>query len=232
MTTDYRYIHTCLSYEYSMMLCINTPAPELLSNDAGRARAGKTNGESKVRCLEREGTVGFGEEEQRWRDGEQEGKGGVPRDVESRPRGTLTLTEHRQRRKGGTKIETIVLKKLCGGGRREGWRVGNENEKGRKFLVAVDGEGLGKEIGRVEEGAEIRKNKHALGYYPIMQPIPSQVHGLGLLLTECIIGQANSALIITKKRVGGWGYPRLRRIVRSSVRRPGRVINTPSLRVP
>ena len=89
------------------------------ASDAGRARAGNTNGESKVRCLEREGTVGFGEEEQRWRDGEK--KGGVPRDVESRPRGTLT--EHRQRRKGGTKIETIVLvlKKLCGGGRREGW---------------------------------------------------------------------------------------------------------------
>jgi hypothetical protein len=76
--------------------------------------------------------------------------------------------------------------------------------------VAVDGEGLGKEIGRVEEGAEIRKNKHALGY-PITQPIPSKVHGLGLLFTEFIIGQAN-----TKIGVGGWGYPRLRRIVRSS----------------
>jgi hypothetical protein len=36
------------------------------ASDAGRARAGNTNGESKVRCLEREGegTVGFGEEEQ------------------------------------------------------------------------------------------------------------------------------------------------------------------------
>ena len=44
------------------------------ASDAGRARAGNTNGESKVRCLEREGTVGFGEEEQRWRDGEQEGR--------------------------------------------------------------------------------------------------------------------------------------------------------------
>jgi hypothetical protein len=42
------------------------------TNDAGRARAGNTNGESKVRCLEREGTVGVREEEQRWRDGEQE----------------------------------------------------------------------------------------------------------------------------------------------------------------
>ncbi len=81
--------------------------------------------------------------------------------------------------------------------------------------MAVDGEGLGKKIGRVEEGAEIRKNKHALGY-PITQPIPSKVHGLGLFLTECIIGQANSALIITKIGVGGWGYPRLRRIVCSS----------------
>jgi hypothetical protein len=39
--------------------------------------------------------------------GTENKKGGVPRDVESRPRGTLT--EHRQRRKGGTKIETIVL---------------------------------------------------------------------------------------------------------------------------
>jgi hypothetical protein len=54
----------------------------------------------------------------------------------------------------------------------EGRYVGNE--KRRKFLVAVDGEGLGKEIDRVEEGAEIRKNKHALGY-PITQPIPSKV---------------------------------------------------------
>ncbi len=26
---DYIQIHTCLSYEYSMMLCINTSAPEL-----------------------------------------------------------------------------------------------------------------------------------------------------------------------------------------------------------
>ena len=31
------------------------------------------NGESKLRKLEREGTVGVREEEQRWRDGEQEG---------------------------------------------------------------------------------------------------------------------------------------------------------------
>ena len=52
------------------MLCINTPAPEL---NAGRARAGNTNGESKIRRLEREGTLGVREEEQRWRDGEQEG---------------------------------------------------------------------------------------------------------------------------------------------------------------
>ena len=72
--------------------------------------------------------------------------------------------------------------------------------------MAVDGERFGKEIGRVEEGAEIRKNKHALGY-PITQPIPSQVHGLGLLLTECIIGQANSALIITENRGRGLGIP-------------------------
>ena len=72
--------------------------------------------------------------------------------------------------------------------------------------MAVDGEGLGKEISRVQEGAEIRKNKHALGY-PITQPIPSKVHGLGLLLTECIIGQANSALIITKNRGRGLGIP-------------------------
>jgi hypothetical protein len=43
------------------------------ASDAGRARAGNTNGESKVRCLEREGMVGLREEEQRWQDGEQEG---------------------------------------------------------------------------------------------------------------------------------------------------------------
>jgi hypothetical protein len=45
------------------------------ASDAGRARAGNTNGESKIRYLEREGTVGVRvrEEEQRWRDGEQEG---------------------------------------------------------------------------------------------------------------------------------------------------------------
>ena len=70
--------------------------------------------------------------------------------------------------------------------------------------MAVDGEGLGKEIGGVEEGAKIRKNKHALGY-PITQPIPSKVHGLGLLLAECIIGRANGALIITKNRGSGLG---------------------------
>ncbi len=38
-----------------MMLCINT------------------NGESKIRWLEREGRVGVRGEEQKWRDGEQEG---------------------------------------------------------------------------------------------------------------------------------------------------------------
>jgi hypothetical protein len=72
-------------------------------------------------------------------------------------------------------------------------------------LVAVDGKSFGKEIGWIEEGAKIRKNKHALGY-PITQPVPSKVHGLGLLFTECIIGQTNSALIITKNR--GRGYLR------------------------
>ncbi len=72
--------------------------------------------------------------------------------------------------------------------------------------MAVDGECLGKEIGGVEEGAKIRKNKHALGY-PIPQPIPSKVHGLGLLFTEGIIDQANSALIITKNRGRGLGIP-------------------------
>ena len=50
-------------------------------------------------------------------------------------------------------------------------------------MVAVNGEGLGKEVGRVEEGAEIGKNKHTLGY-PVAQPIPSKIHGLGLLLTQ------------------------------------------------
>ena len=54
-------------------------------------------------------------------------------------------------------------------------------------MVAVDGEGLGKEIGRVKEGPEIRKNKHALGY-PIAQPIPSKVHGLGV---RRMIGRAS-----------------------------------------
>jgi hypothetical protein len=72
--------------------------------------------------------------------------------------------------------------------------------------VAVDGEALGKEIGRVEEGAKVRENKHALGY-PITQPIPSKVHGLGLLFTECIMGQANSALIISKNGGRGLGIP-------------------------
>jgi hypothetical protein len=48
--------------------------------------------------------------------GTENKKVGNPRDVESRPWGTRA--EHRQRRIGGTKIETIVLKKLCGGGRR------------------------------------------------------------------------------------------------------------------
>ncbi len=72
--------------------------------------------------------------------------------------------------------------------------------------MVVDGEGLGKEIGWVEEGAKIRVNKHALGY-PITQPIPSKVHGLGLLFTECTIGQPNSALINTKNRGRGLGIP-------------------------
>lgn len=181
-----------------MMLCINTPAPELAMQEEPGLETRMAKAKSDVWNVRGRWVLG-----KKSRGGGTENKkGGVPRDVESRPRGTLT--EHRQRRKGGTKIETIVLKKLCGGGRREGWRVGNE--KGRKFLVAVDGEGLGEEIGRVEEGAKIRKNKHALGY-PITQPIPSQVHGLGLLLTECIIGQANSALIITKNRGRGLGIP-------------------------
>ncbi len=60
-------------------------------------------------------------------------------------------------------------------------------------MAAVDGEGLGKK----SAGLKIRKNKHALGY-PITQPIPSKVHGLGLFFTECKIGEANSALIIVR----------------------------------
>ncbi len=58
---------------YSMMLCINTPAPGLaMQEDPGlETRMPKANSEG--RRLEREGTVGVREEEQRWRDGEQEG---------------------------------------------------------------------------------------------------------------------------------------------------------------
>ncbi len=43
------------------------------ASNVGKARAGNTNSESKIRWLDREGTVGMREEEQRWRDGEQEG---------------------------------------------------------------------------------------------------------------------------------------------------------------
>ena len=50
--------------------------------NAGRARVRNTNGESKVRCLEREGTVGLREEEQRWRDGEQKGWSSPPSRIE------------------------------------------------------------------------------------------------------------------------------------------------------
>ncbi len=64
--------------------------------------------------------------------------------------------------------------------------------------MAVDGEGLGKEIGRVKEGAEIRKNKHALGN-PITQPIPSKAW----------TWTASSALIITKNSGRGLGIPKV-----------------------
>jgi hypothetical protein len=53
-----------------MMLCINTPAPELAMQEEPGLETRMAN---KIRCLEREGTVGVREEEQRWRDGEQEG---------------------------------------------------------------------------------------------------------------------------------------------------------------
>jgi hypothetical protein len=62
-----------MTYEYSMMLYAMHQHTRSRTSDAGRARAGNTNGESKIRCLEREGTVGVREEEHRWPDGEQEG---------------------------------------------------------------------------------------------------------------------------------------------------------------
>ncbi len=104
------------------------------------------------------------EEEQRWRDGEQEGEGrSSPRcriETALNPDRTQTKEKGRHENRDYSTKEAMW--------RWETGRVGNE--KGRKFLVAVDGEGLGKELGRVEEGAEIRKNKHALGY-PITQSI-------------------------------------------------------------
>ena len=39
-------------------------------------------------------------------------------------------------------------------------------------MVAVDGKSFGEEIGWVEEGAEVGKDKHALGY-TIPEPIPT-----------------------------------------------------------
>ncbi len=55
-----------------MMLCINTPAPELAMQDEPGLETRMAKAKS-ARCLEREGTVGWREEEQKWRDGEQEG---------------------------------------------------------------------------------------------------------------------------------------------------------------
>jgi hypothetical protein len=57
----------CLGYEYSMMLCINTPAPELGWDIEG------WNPEWRVQNLKAEGTVGVQGEERRWRDGDNGG---------------------------------------------------------------------------------------------------------------------------------------------------------------
>jgi hypothetical protein len=55
-----------------MMLCINAPAPELARMEEPGLETRMARA-SEIRSLEREGTVGVREEEQRWRDGEQEG---------------------------------------------------------------------------------------------------------------------------------------------------------------
>ena len=73
-------------------------------------------------------------------------------------------------------------------------------------MVAVDGKSFGEEIGWVEEGAEVGKDKHALGY-TIPEPIPTKIHRLGLLTFDSVMGKPNGALIVAIDGGRGLGVP-------------------------
>jgi hypothetical protein len=68
--------------------------------------------------------------------------------------------------------------------------------------MEVDGKGLGEEISEVEKGGEIGEVEEVLTD-SITEPVKAHVHRLGLLGTNRGMGEANSALVVTKYRRGG-----------------------------
>jgi hypothetical protein len=69
--------------------------------------------------------------------------------------------------------------------------------KWSELKVAMNRKRLGKEIGKVKKGGNIRKEKQTLTD-SITEPVESHIHRFGLFRAHSSMGKANSAFVVTE----------------------------------